>query len=80
MDYDYDKVDEMVLALLCLTVHDEDEWGARAWKSHDWDALDRLHAKGYIEDPKNKAKSVELSPEGVKRARELFEQHFGRKG
>jgi hypothetical protein len=33
MDYDHDKVDEMVLALLCLTITDEDDWGARTWKS-----------------------------------------------
>src|SRR5215813_9401174 len=76
MDYDRDKVDEMVLALLYLTMTEEDADGGRAWKSHDWDTLDRLHAKGYIWDPRSKAKSVVLSPEGVKRARELFEQHF----
>ena len=58
---------------------EEAAWGARAWKSHDWDVLDRLHAKGYISDPKGKAKSVVLSPEGLRRARELFEQHFARK-
>jgi Domain of unknown function (DUF6429) len=74
MDYDKDKVDEMVLALLWLTLSDE----RRAWKGFDWDALDRLHAKGYISDPRNKAKSVVLSPEGVQRARELFQHHFGR--
>jgi hypothetical protein len=79
MDYDRDKVDEMVLALLWLTAFDEDEFGAQAWKSHDWDALDRLHAAGYISNPKSKAKSVELGPEGLKRARELFERHFSRK-
>ena len=79
MDYDHDKVDEMVMALLYLTIWEEDAWGARAWKSHDWDVLDRLHAKGYISDPKGKAKSVVLSPEGLRRARELFEQHFARK-
>ena len=44
-----------------------------------WDALDRLHAKGYISDPKSKARSVVLSEEGIERARELFEQHFGGK-
>ncbi len=37
--------DEMVLALLSLTISEENTWGARAWKSHDWDVLDRLHAK-----------------------------------
>ena len=69
MDYDWNKVDEMVLALLSLGITDVDEWGARAWKSYDWDAMDGLHAEGYISDPKSKAKSVVLSPEGPKRAR-----------
>jgi Domain of unknown function (DUF6429) len=79
MDYDQDKVDEMVLALLWLTAFEKDEFGARAWKSHDWNAMNRLYAKGYISDPKNKTKSVELGPEGLERARELFERHFSRK-
>jgi hypothetical protein len=34
MEYDQDKVDEMVLALLQLTMFEEDEYGARAWKGH----------------------------------------------
>jgi Domain of unknown function (DUF6429) len=76
MDYDRDKVDEMVLALLWLTPAGD----GRAWKGHDWDALDRLHAKGYISDPKSKAKSVVLTEEGERLSRELFERHFGRKG
>jgi hypothetical protein len=59
-----------------LTVFDEDEDGARAWKGYDWDALDRLLKKGYIYDPRNKAKSVVLTREGVKLARELSEQLF----
>ena len=79
MEYDLEKVDEMVMALLYLTVTEQGEWGARAWKSHDWDALDRLHAKGYISDPKSKAKSVVLSAEGLERARRLFEQHFAQR-
>ncbi len=69
----------MVLALLYLTSWTERHAGARAWKSHDWDAMDRLHAKGYISDPKGKTKSVALTDEGLQRARELFNQHFGRK-
>jgi hypothetical protein len=73
MEYDKDKVDEMVLALLYLTVHD----GNRAWKGHDWDAMDRLHAKGMLGDPVGKAKSVWLTEEGLRRSRELFMQHFG---
>jgi len=39
--------------------------------------LDRLHERGYISDPKSNAKSVLLSEEGERRARELFERHFG---
>ena len=79
MEYDQDKVDEMVLALLWLTSFEAGKFGARAWKSHDWEALDRLHEKGYISDPKSKAKSVVLSAEGLERSRELFERHFGRR-
>lgn len=74
MDYNEDKIDEMVLALLYLTLHE----GNRAWKGHDWDAMDRLHAKGYISEPASKAKSVVMTEEGLKRSRELFEKHFGR--
>ncbi len=40
MEYDKGKVDEMVLALLSLTMF-EDRSGLRAWKGHDWAALDR---------------------------------------
>ena len=41
---DSDKIDEAVLALLYLGMHERDPTmpGARAWKTHDWDALDRL--------------------------------------
>ena len=78
MDIDQEKVEEMVLALLYLTTF-KDGPGLRAWKGHDWDALDRLHERGYISDPKSKAKSVLLTEEGELRARELFARHFGGK-
>ena len=74
MDYDKDKVDEMVLALLFLTLHEE----SRAWKGHDWDAMNRLHEKGMISDPVNKNKSVVLTQRGLERSRELFIKHFGK--
>ncbi len=54
MDYNQDKIDETVLATLLLTLHDEN----RAWKGHDFEVLDRLYEKGYIYNPKGKAKSV----------------------
>jgi hypothetical protein len=73
MEYDKDKVDECVLALLFLTLHD----GCRAWKGHDWNALGRLHEKGMIDDPVGKTKSVALTEEGLAKCRELFAKHFG---
>ncbi len=76
MEYDKDKVDEMILALLYLTTF-KDEFGFRAWKGLDWDSLDRLHEKGYISNPKSKAKSVALSEAGAKLSEELFKKHFG---
>jgi hypothetical protein len=50
----------------------------RAWKGFDWGALDRLHQKGLIADPANKAKSVVLSYEGLRRAEKLFHALFTR--
>lgn len=72
MDYDEDAVDEAVLALAYLTLHD----GSRAWKSFDWDAMNRLHEKGLISDPVSKAKSVVLTEEGLKEAERLFNKLF----
>lgn len=77
MEYDQDKVDEMVLALLWLTTFN-DHGGKRAWKGQDWETMERLHAKGYISDPKNKNKSVMVTDEGANRSQELFEKFFGR--
>ena len=74
MEIDTDKIDDAVLALLWLTLHD----GRRAWKGFDWGALDRLHEKGLIADPANKAKSVVLTDEGLTRAEELFKALFTR--
>ncbi|MBL8728982.1 MAG: hypothetical protein JNM25_11165 [Planctomycetes bacterium] len=76
MDFDRDKAEEVVMALLFLTSFD-DHGFARAWKSHDWGLLDGLHRRGWIHDPKGKAKSVVLTEEGRARARELFERYFG---
>jgi hypothetical protein len=76
MDYDKDKVDEMALALLFLTIHD----GCRAWKGHDFGVMNRLHEKGLISDPVGKAKSVVLTEEGLERCRELFMKHFATPG
>jgi len=48
----------------------------RAWKSFDWDALDRLQDNRYISNPKSAAKSVAVSDSGAKMAESLFKKHF----
>jgi hypothetical protein len=75
MEIDEDKVDDAVLALLWLTLHDE----RRAWKGFDWDALDRLHQKGLILDPKGKVKSVVLTEDGLRQSQALFTELFVQK-
>jgi len=72
MGYDQNKVDEAVLALLQLTLHDYN----RAWKGHDWDVMDRLFQKGLIENPQNKNKSVVLTEEGLRLSESLFKKLF----
>ncbi|HEX4123787.1 MAG TPA: DUF6429 family protein [Tepidisphaeraceae bacterium] len=78
IDYDTDKVDEAVLALLYLTLHDVGEYGGRAWKGFDWASLNRLHEKGLIGDPASKAKSVVLDPDGIAAAKKAFEKLFAK--
>jgi hypothetical protein len=75
MDYDQDKVDEAVLALLYLTMHDD---GTRVWKGHDWASMDRLHRKGYIANPRRMAKSVVITEQGKVKAAQLFQQTLGK--
>lgn len=75
MERDTGKIDDAVLALLYRGLHD----GARAWKGFDWDAMDRLHQRGYLSAPRGKAKSVVFSDEGLERAKQLLEELFGKR-
>ena len=72
MKLNQQKVEETVLAVLWLTLHNEVE----AWKMIDWDTMDRLHQKGFISDPTHRAKSVVFTEEGLaeaeRAARRLF--------
>jgi hypothetical protein len=74
VDLDESKIDRAVLALLYLGLHQE----YRAWKGFDWDAMRRLHDRGFISDPATKARSVVFSDEGLaeacRLAHELFSQ------
>jgi hypothetical protein len=73
MKIDTNRIDEAVLALLYLGRHQE----YRAWKGFDWDAMNRLHEKGFISNPVGKAKSVEFSDEGLRESQRLFQALFG---
>jgi len=72
MTLDEQRVDDAVLAVLWLTLHDEN----RAWKTIAWDVMDRLHQKGFISDPATRAKSVVLTEEGLSKAERLAQNMF----
>jgi hypothetical protein len=74
MQLDTAKIDDATLALLSLGLHD----GVRVWKGLDWEAMNRLHEKGFITDPRGKAKSVLLTEEGLERSQQLLESLFGK--
>lgn len=73
MNLDLEKVDDAILALLQLGLHD----GDRVWKAFDWDAMCRLHAKGLISEPVGKTKSVALTERGMAESSRLLVQLFG---
>lgn len=72
MKLDTEKIDRVVLALLHLGLHDD----FRAWKSFDWDAMDRLHKKGFISNPVSKTKSVTFSESGLRESQRLLAELF----
>ena len=77
MDFDEEKVDDFSLALLYLVVHERQEgFGERAQKGFDWDTMNRLHERGLITNPVNKAKSVGMTEEGFKKSENLFKKFF----
>ena len=74
-DIDPARIDAAALALLHLGLHD----GNRAWKSFDWEVMNRLHAQGWIGDPVSKAKAVTLTEDGLREAERQFRALFARK-
>ncbi|MFZ5892836.1 MAG: DUF6429 family protein [Myxococcota bacterium] len=72
---DSEKLAEVALALLSLTMFN-DHGAMRAWKGLDWDLLALLHEKGWILEPKGKARSVVFTDEGQRLALAAFEKHF----
>ena len=75
MQLDTDKIDEAVLALLYLGLHD----GARTWKGFDWDSMNRLYEQGFVSDPRSKAKSAVFTEEGLARAKAPLEANFSKR-
>jgi hypothetical protein len=74
MEFDTDRIDQAVLALLTLDKHE----GVRTWKAFDWEVMGRLHQRGYITDPVGKAKSVLFTEEGLRESERLFNALFSR--
>jgi len=68
------KIDETVLALLYLTL----DKNGRAWKGFDFEVMNRLHRKGFIQNPVNKNKSVALTEDGIAESKRLFELLFAK--
>ena len=76
MQLDTDRIDEAVLALLWLGLHDN----GRAWKGFDWDAMERLHRKGMISNPVGRTNSVVFTEAGEAESERLFRRLFTREG
>ena len=76
MNLDPDRIDQATLALLYLGLHE----GSRAWKSFDWDIMQRSHEKGFISDPVGKAKSIVFTEEGMRESERLLYELFGKTG
>ena len=77
IEIDDEKLAEIALAIIWLGRHG-DKFGTRVWKSMDWDLTDLLFDKGWIDDPKSKAKSVSITNEGLEKAEVFFEKHFAK--
>lgn len=69
---DSDRIDEAVLGLLLLGLHD----GDRVWKTYDREAINRLHEKGMISSPAGNAKSVGFTEAGLQEAKRLHQALF----
>lgn len=76
-EIDEEKLIEAALAILSLTAH-RDRAGLRAWKNIDWEIMNVFHEKGWISDPRSKAKSVVLTEAGEAKAEEFMQKHFGK--
>ncbi len=73
MDYDDEKLQHAVLALLGAFEFEN----GRAWKRYDFSVMEALHEQGFISDPHGRSESVYLTGEGRLKAKELAATYFG---
>jgi uncharacterized protein DUF6429 len=73
MEYDTDAIDDATLALMYLTMTHKN---TATWKGYDWETTDRLHEKGFLENPATRNKSIGFTEEGRKRCEQLFHEMF----
>ncbi len=69
-------IENLALALIYLSSWKEGEAGTevqRAWKGYDFNILDKLKEKGFI-NFSNSAKSLYVTVDGVKKAEEAVEK------
>lgn len=69
------QVQDLTLALLYLTRFREQDlpyW--RSWKGHDFDALNALSDQKMIGDSRHRSKSVVLTEDGIRKAKEILSE------
>lgn len=72
-----EKVKELTLMLLHLTSWEENEFGMqyrKSWKGYDFGILNELTEEDFIRGG-HRSKSVMITDEGIKKAKELLEKY-----
>jgi DNA-binding PadR family transcriptional regulator len=75
MEIKQEKIDSLTLLLLYLNSWEEKDFTdpvRRAWKGHDFGALDRLEENGLITQSR-KGKSLFITGEGIEKAKEFMQ-------
>ena len=70
--YDESKIEDAVLALFGVFEFE----GGRVWKKFDFDVMDSLYSKGYISNTHGKSHSINLTSEGLTKAKDCADRLF----
>lgn len=73
-----EQIEELTLLLLYMTSWEEKDFSEdtrRSWKGYPFEALNKLDEEGMLTQGK-RSKSVYLSKEGIKRAKELCQKYI----